>query len=115
MKISTPSGTDLSFTIGDRPIFINDGIVTEEDAKKAKENRVALEITSRKGHSIANGHLFRVAGETGATIIINSDAHAPEDLITLYRAKMVLRGAGVAEDSLDQIFANSQKIVDRIE
>lgn len=106
-------GTNAAAIEAGADILSHPGLITEEDAKKAKESGVALEITSRKGHSITNGHLFRVAGETGATIVINSDAHAPEDLISLYRAKIVLRGAGVAEGSLDQIFTDSQKIIDK--
>jgi histidinol phosphatase-like PHP family hydrolase len=52
--------------------------------------------------------------ETGATLLINTDAHAPGDLITLYRAKVVLRGAGIAEETVDQILANSQKLIDSL-
>jgi histidinol phosphatase-like PHP family hydrolase len=95
-------------------ILSHPGLITKEDAQKARENGVALEITSRKGHSITNGHVFRVAMETGAMLVINSDAHAPEDLITPYRAKIVLRGAGAEEDALESIFANSEKIIDKI-
>ncbi|MBI5676012.1 MAG: histidinol phosphate phosphatase domain-containing protein [Nitrospirae bacterium] len=96
-------------------ILSHPGLITKEDALKALENGVALEITSRKGHSISNGHVFRVAMETGAMLVVNSDAHAPEDLITPYRAKIVLRGAGAEENALEGIFANSQKIIERIE
>jgi leucyl aminopeptidase (aminopeptidase T) len=33
VRVTAPSGTDVTFTIGERPVFLNDGIVTEEDAK----------------------------------------------------------------------------------
>jgi len=108
-------GTNRAGIEAGADILSHPGLITKEDALKARESGVALEITSRKGHSISNGHVFRVGMETGAMLVINSDAHAPEDLITLYRAKIVLRGAGAEEGSLDQIFANSQKIIERIE
>ena len=33
VRVTSPSGTDLSFSLGDRPIFVDDGIMTEERAK----------------------------------------------------------------------------------
>ncbi len=95
-------------------ILAHPGLITREDAIKAKEKGVFLEITSRKGHSLTNGHVSAIAMETGAKLVINTDAHEPEDLITLYRAKAVLRGAGIAEDTVEQILNNSQVLVNNI-
>jgi len=33
VKVTTPSGTDLTFSVGNRHVFVDDGIVTEEEAK----------------------------------------------------------------------------------
>ncbi len=33
VRVTSANGTDLTFSVGDRPIFMNDGIVTEEEAK----------------------------------------------------------------------------------
>ncbi|MBI5055829.1 MAG: histidinol phosphate phosphatase domain-containing protein [Nitrospirae bacterium] len=95
-------------------ILSHPGLISVEDAIRAKELGVALEITARKGHSISNGHVAKVAMETGASLVINTDAHAPEDLITLERAKIILRAAGIAEEKIDQVLANSKKLVDKI-
>jgi histidinol phosphatase-like PHP family hydrolase len=95
-------------------ILAHPGLITREDAVKAKENGVALEITSRKGHSLSNGHVARIAMETGATLVINTDAHDPEDIITLDKARVILQAAGIPEEDIAQIFANSQKIIERI-
>ncbi len=95
-------------------ILAHPGLITTEDVLKAKENDVALEITSRKGHSLSNGHVARIAGETGATLVVNTDAHDPEDMITLDRARIILRAAGITEDNIEQILSNSQRIVDKI-
>jgi histidinol phosphatase-like PHP family hydrolase len=107
-------GTNRAAIDAGADILAHPGLISKEDAVRAKENGVALEITSRKGHSLSNGHVLRIAMETGATVIINTDTHAPEDLITPYRAKIVLRGAGMDEEAVEQIFANSQKLIDRI-
>ncbi len=107
-------GTNRAAIEAGADILAHPGLITKEDAVLASENRVSLEITSRKGHSLSNGHVVKIATETGAALIINTDTHDPEDLISLYRAKIILRGAGIAENALDQIFANSQKIIDKI-
>ncbi len=33
VRVTSPHGTDISFKVGGRPIFVNDGIVTEQEAK----------------------------------------------------------------------------------
>jgi leucyl aminopeptidase (aminopeptidase T) len=35
VRVTAPGGTDLTFAVGDRAVLVNDGIVTEEDAKGA--------------------------------------------------------------------------------
>ncbi|MEK7308533.1 MAG: histidinol phosphate phosphatase domain-containing protein [Nitrospirota bacterium] len=107
-------GTNRAAIEAGADILAHPGLISKEDAVRAREKGVALEITSRKGHSLSNGHVLRIAIETGATVIINTDTHEPEDLITPYRAKIVLRGAGADEETIVQIFANSQKLIDRI-
>lgn len=107
-------GTNSAGIAAGADILSHPGLITKEDALKAHDKGVALEITSRKGHSITNGHVYRMAVETGATVILSSDAHGPEDLISPLRARVVLRGAGVPEEMVDTVLANSQKLLDRV-
>ena len=106
-------GTNSAGIDAGADLLAHPGLITREDVLKAKANGVALEITSRKGHSLSNGHIARVASEVGAMLVVNTDAHSPEDLISLHRAKIVLRGAGIAEDAIEQIFTNAQNLVNR--
>lgn len=46
-----------------------------------KENDIFVEITSRRGHNITNGYVANIAREFGLKTLINTDTHAPEDLI----------------------------------
>lgn len=94
-------------------ILSHPGLISIEDAVRARENNVALEITARKGHSLSNGHVAKTAMSAGATMVINTDAHGPEDLITSERARLILRAAGIPEESIDSIFAASQLLADR--
>ncbi len=57
-----------------------------------------LEVCASRGHDFTNGHVVRVAGEAGARIVLDSDAHAPEDLLTRELAMKVALGAGLGEE-----------------
>lgn len=79
-------------------ILAHPGLIPLEEARIAAENGVFLEVSARRGHSFANGHVVRVAQEAGARMILDSDAHAPGDLLTREFAMRVALGAGLSED-----------------
>jgi len=108
------AGTNRAGILAGADIISHPGLISAKVATLAKKHGVALEITTRKGHSISNGHLARMALETGAQLIINTDSHAPEDLITLERAKMILRAAGITGRNIDHIIGNSEKLIHKI-
>src|SRR5512139_1587404 len=76
-----PEGTNHTAVTLDIDILAHPGLITAEDTELARDNEIALEITSRSGHNRTNGHVARVALETGAAMIVNTDTHAPEDLL----------------------------------
>jgi len=76
-------------------------MITAEEARLAAENGVYLEITSRGGHSLGNGHVARVARETGAPLVLNTDAHHPSDLIDQAFAQRVAAAAGLDDDEVN--------------
>jgi histidinol phosphatase-like PHP family hydrolase len=106
---SNAAGIDAGADIISHP-----GLISIDDARKAKEMGVALEITSRKGHSLSNGHVAAMALKAGAKLVINTDSHAPEDLITKGFAWTVLRSASLEEDNIEQIFKNSEELINKI-
>ena len=108
------AGTNRAGIEAGADILSHPGLISVEDAELAVEKGVALEITSRKGHSLSNGHVAKIAMITGATMVINSDSHAPEDLISREQAAAILRAAGIPAENIETIFANSQKLVDRV-
>ena len=107
-------GTNRAAIDAGADILAHPGLISAADMKKAKQKGVAIEITSRKGHCLSNGHVVKIAMEVGADLIINTDSHNPEDLITIELARIILHSAGIAENAVEKIFANSQKLVDRI-
>jgi len=79
-------------------ILAHPGLITLEEAGLARENKVMIELTSRGGHNRTNGHVARIAREAGCTMVVNSDAHAPHDLLDK-RAKFVIAtGSGLKND-----------------
>ena len=79
-------------------ILAHPGFITLEDAELARENDVCLEITSRSGHNITNGHVARMASLTRAKMVVDTDTHAPGDLIDSERAQQIAVGAGLTQD-----------------
>ncbi len=49
VTVTSPSGTNFSFKVGDRPIFVDDGILTSQDAKS---NRFLDRIASLPGGAV---------------------------------------------------------------
>ncbi len=94
-------------------ILAHPGLLAKEEAELAAKNGVYLEITSRKGHSLSNGHVARLAEETGAKLVIDTDSHEPGDLITDEFARSVLRGAGLSEERIAWVLKNSRILADK--
>jgi len=80
----------------------------------AADAGICLEITARKGHSLTNGHVARLAKEAGAKLVLSSDAHAPEDLMTDEWGKQVVLGAGLTGDDFKEMQKNAEALVLRI-
>lgn len=89
------------------------GRIKPEDAELAAELGVRLEITARGGHSLANGHVARVAKETGAKLVVDTDAHHPRDFITRDRAVEIARLAGLSEErAVEVVDENPRELLD---
>lgn len=85
----------------DVDVLAHPGFITADEMQIAKDNDVLIEITGRKGHNITNGHVASLARAVGAKMIIDSDAHAPEDLMSEADAYIVALGAGLTKEEAD--------------
>ena len=92
-------------------ILAHPGFITEEEARLAADNGVYLEITSRHGHNMTNGHVVRMAKSAGAKLVVDTDTHSPEDLITRERALAVARGAGLSAEEAEAALKNSKDLL----
>ena len=108
-------GTNLSAVKSSNvDILAHPGIITVEEAEIAKENNIALEISSRKGHCLANGHVASIATEIGVDLVIDTDTHSPGDLITFKQAQKIGLGAGLTKEKvIEALVDNPRKILEK--
>ena len=106
-------GTNLAAIEAGVDILAHPGLITPEEAALAAKLGVALEISTRKGHSLTNGHVARVGLEAGATLVINNDAHEPRDLVDEAQARRIFIGAGQDEKAYNGAITASRIIVEK--
>jgi histidinol phosphatase-like PHP family hydrolase len=95
----------------DVDILSHPGNITIEEAKLARENGVYLELSYRAGHNETNKHVASVAQEVGAGMVLNSDAHAPDDIMTKEDAMAVAWEAGLTEKNTEMVVSVNPKTI----
>jgi histidinol phosphatase-like PHP family hydrolase len=95
-------------------ILAHPGLITEEDVIRAKKQGVLLEISARKGHSLTNGHVARLAKNIGAKLIFDTDSHSPSDLVDDNQALRIILGAGLSREDFQEMQKNALELVNTI-
>ena len=96
-------------------VLAHPGLISDEEAALAAENGVYLEISSRRGHSLTNGHVAHVGLRSGAKLVLDSDAHEPQDLLTAELALSVARGAGLSGEEASVVLqGNPSSLIGRL-
>lgn len=108
------AGTNLAALNSPIDILAHPGLITEDEAQLAAEKGIFLEVTARKGHSLTNGHVVKMARKYKARLVLNTDSHSPGDLIDMDMARKVARGAGMDDAEMDSMFGNSRSLVEKI-
>ncbi|MCX7982338.1 MAG: histidinol phosphate phosphatase domain-containing protein [Syntrophales bacterium] len=109
-----PPGTNRAAIDAICDILAHPGLISKEDAKMAKEKGVYLEITTRKGHCLTNGHVLKTARQAGASLLINTDSHSPSDLVEREKAALIASGAGMEKEEISVLFQNAEALMSRI-
>lgn len=104
-------GTNMAYIKAKVDVLAHPGLITAEECALAAKNNVALELTSRGGHSLTNGHVAKMAKRFSVPMVINSDSHAPRDLITDDFALKVALGSGLTKADFKRIAQTSEKIL----
>ena len=99
----------------DVDILAHPGMISADEVELASENGVFLEISCRRGHSLTNGHVASLAREMKAKLLVNTDAHSPEDLSSMAFSNTVARGAGMLpEDVRSALVSAPEEILKRL-
>ena len=107
-------GTNRAALEADIDILAHPGLISREEVALAQERGIFLELSARKGHCLANGHVAQLAREVGASLIVNTDSHSPSDLITRNEAERVALGAGLTDTEVTALFANAETLARRL-
>jgi putative hydrolase len=107
-------GTNRAGLDAGADIIAHPGLINLEEARLAAARGIFLEITARKGHSLTNGHVARLALEAGATMVLDSDGHAPGDFLSETLAPKITQGAGLPPESFSQLQSNARRLLDRL-
>jgi putative hydrolase len=103
-----PKGTNMAAVQSPYvDILAHPGLITPEEAKIAIKNDVFIEISGRRGHCTTNAHVASICQKLGAKLLVNSDAHNEDDLLTLALAKDILHQAGVTIHHSQQILRDN--------
>ena len=104
-------GTNAAAILAGVDILAHPGFISEETASLASGKGVYLEITTRKGHSNTNKHVMDIAVKARTKMVINTDTHSPETLITAVKRDEVLRDLTDSDEVISGIIRNSEDLV----
>jgi len=107
-------GTNRAAISGGADILAHPGLISDEDCRLAREKGVHFELSARKGHSLTNGHVAAKARQFGIPLVVASDAHSGDDLLTPALWKKVGQGAGLGEEEWRRVEQNSRTLLERI-
>ena len=106
-------GTNRALIEAGVEVVAHPGLIEAQDARLAVEKGVCLEISGRKGHCLANGHVLHVSRSTGAKLVFGSDGHAPGDYPLRVEAERIALGAGMTPEEVQQMFLNAEEVFQR--
>ena len=93
-------------------ILAHPGFLSLEEVQLAAANGVFLEISARKGHCLTNGHIASLAQQAGAKLLLNSDAHGHQDLLTPSLVDAIAHGTGLDDIACHQLLTiNPQALI----
>jgi len=105
------AGTNRAALAADIDILAHPGLISEEEVKMAADRGIFLEISARKGHSLTNGHVAKLAKKVGAPMVLDTDAHEPSDLVTRQQAMKIALGAGLDEADFELMQKNAESFL----
>ena len=109
-------GTNLAaLRSGSVDLLAHPGLLTQEEATLAQKQHIFIELTARQGHSLSNGHVARTALSQEAQLLLDSDAHGPEDLLRPDLSLKIAKGAGLDDNQTHTLLVlNPKKLLTKL-
>lgn len=104
-------GTNQAALEADIDILAHPGLISEKEIALAKKKGIFLEVTSRKGHSDTNNYVAERALKLGANLIINTDSHQPQDIISQEQLIDAAHSSGLSNENIDKIYHDVVKFL----
>ncbi|OGF44399.1 MAG: PHP domain-containing protein [Candidatus Firestonebacteria bacterium RIFOXYA2_FULL_40_8] len=105
-------GTNFEALNSDIDILAHPGLITRKEVELAKKRGIYLEITTKNGHSLTNGHVAKLALQVGAKMVIGTDGHRPGEFVTLAQGLKTMQGAGLSVAQSLVLLKNTKKIAE---
>ena len=110
---TVPPGTNRAAILAGTDILAHPGKITPDEVMLARDKGVCLEITTRRGHNVTNRHVARLAKKYGASLVMDTDTHSPENLMNEDSIKATLAMSGLTRDDFRVMQENSRQLISR--
>ena len=112
-----PPGTNLAaLRCPEVDILAHPGPIDVELAGLAARSGIFLEISARHGHSYANGAVVSAGRQAGALFLVDSDAHAPGDILTEDWQRRVALCAGLSDEEAETVLReNARRLLAKVD
>jgi len=107
-------GTNRAALTADINILAHPGMITAEDTRLAARKGIFLEITTRRGHKETNRHVVKQALLYGAKLILNTDSHSPEDIISPEQVTANAVSAGLSRSLIAEIRSRTAVFIEKM-
>ncbi len=88
-------------------ILAHPGLITPTEVSLAAENNIFIELTTRRGHLTTNAHVASLCMQAKARLLLNSDAHQENELLTPDLAASTLCTAGISVEEHPHILTTN--------
>jgi histidinol phosphatase-like PHP family hydrolase len=106
-------GTNRAAVEAGCDLLAHPGLVDPGTARLAGERGVLLEISGKRGHSLANGHVASAAREAGAALVYGGDCHLVSEIRAPEAVVSVLRAAGLSAGEAEAALASAREALER--
>jgi histidinol phosphatase-like PHP family hydrolase len=110
---TVPPQTNLYSVKADIDVLAHPGHLSDEEAKIAADRDIKIEITTRRHHKDTNDLVAAAALKAGAKLVLNTDSHNGDNLMTKEIIDETLSLAGLKEGYFEVMQKNSQEIINK--